>query len=74
MLAAGSDLPAGATDGAVVDFMRCAEAEALTGTSVQLGGDAIAVSLGEVAEVGSLGRYCRISPLVFSLVPRSQAW
>ena len=29
---------------------------------------------GRRAMLARLGRYCRISPLVFSLVPRSHAW
>ena len=55
-LAAGSDLAAGATDGAGVDFVRSAESEAFARPVVEGRSDAVAASFGEIGERGAFGQ------------------
>jgi hypothetical protein len=43
-------------DAAVIDFVRRAVAEAAAGTMIELGGDVVALALGESAEMSSLGQ------------------
>jgi len=54
-LAAGSDLAAGRKDGAVIDLMRGAKAEAKARAMIERGGDGVAAGLGEAGERGALG-------------------
>ena len=57
-----------------IAFLRGAVAEPFTRPVVELCRNAITVVLREVLHAWPLGRYWRIRPLVFSLVPRSHAW
>ena len=52
-LAAGSDLSAGRKDGLVVDIVRSEESMAFAGAVVELGGDNLALALGEVGQAGA---------------------
>lgn len=61
-LAAGSG-PAAGNRGAVVDFVRSEEAEALSGTMVELSSESGALTLGEGGEVGPLGQILAEEPI-----------
>ncbi len=54
-LAAGSDLAAGKTDGAVIDLVGSEEAEAAARTTVQRAGDLVTTGLSEVGQRGAFG-------------------
>ena len=54
-------------------LIGCFVAMSFSWSVVEVFGDYVALALGYSGHAfAPLGRYCRISPLVFSLVPRSQ--
>ncbi len=62
-LAAGSDLSAGRKDGLVVDIVRGEEAVAFAGAVVELGGDQLALRLGQTGEAGAFGEILTDEPV-----------